>query len=182
MCAKRSAENMTLKEIVDVQLDSFFGAGLPRKIQRLVDEELNRGRWVEGYDIAVSVEPLGVLEAERLLEVVLKQNEQLRINRNDLLQTVEDELPQSMGAKVLWIVDEDGSFALTDSLRVARFAAERIVWCSPRISFDGIEFCSLEDGRLKGKAWWLGSHESPDSPFCFDFDSGELLEGQVVPE
>ena len=108
---------MTLKEIVDVQLDSFFGAGLPRKIQRLVDEELNRGRWVEGYDLAVSVEPLGVLEAERLLEVVLKQNEQLRINRNDLLQTVEDELPQSMGAKVLWIVDEDGSFALTDSLR-----------------------------------------------------------------
>ena len=71
---------------------------------------------------------------------------------------------------------------LTDSLRVARFEGSRMIWRSPRISWDGIEFDSLIDGRLRGRAWWLGSHESPDSPFEFDFVSGELLIGQIVSE
>ena len=33
---------MTLGEIIDVQLDSFFGARFPVKMQALIDDELNK--------------------------------------------------------------------------------------------------------------------------------------------
>ncbi len=89
-------------------------------------------------------------------------------------------MPQSFGARVLWIVDDSGASALTDSLRVARFDGASITWRSPRISYDGIDFVGLSDGRLWGRAWLLGSHESPDAPFVFDFETGELLEIHVV--
>ena len=178
---KRSAEKMTSKDVVDLQLDALFGAGLPRKIQKLVDDELNQGIWVEGYDLAISRDGTEISDAEALLEIVLNQYPSLRIDRALLNRQVEKHLPQSLGAKVSWIVDESGSFALIDSLRVARFDGDSIVWCSDRISFDGIEFTSLTDNRLDGLAWWLGSHESPESPFRFDFQDGRLLIGQVVP-
>ncbi|MEO0416322.1 MAG: hypothetical protein AAF226_15355 [Verrucomicrobiota bacterium] len=172
---------MTRREIFDVQLDALFGARFPWKMQRLVDEELNRGVWVEGYDIAVSEEVIRIADAEKLLQIVLTQHPDLRIDREALQTTVEDRLPQSLGARVGWIVSESGAYALTDSLRVARFERNSLIWSTPRISFDGIEFDSLVDGRLRGRAWWLGSHESPDSPFEIDFETGELLVGQVVP-
>lgn len=172
---------MTPSEIVDVQLDSFFGARFPWKMQSLVDKELNNGRWLDGYDIAVSPEVISNSDAEELLEIVLRDNSEWRLQEDVLMSLVDEYLPQSQGARVGWIVDEVGSFALTDSLRVARFDMVSISWVTPRISFDGIEFDSLIEGRLKGRAWWLGSHETPDSPFEIDFDTGELLVGQVVP-
>jgi hypothetical protein len=44
---------MTKRDIIDVQLESFYGSKFPRKIQRLIDEELNQGKWVDGYHLAV---------------------------------------------------------------------------------------------------------------------------------
>lgn len=92
---------------------------------------------------------------------------------------IESELPQSMGANVTWIVDVSGDFALSDSLRVARFNRATMIWRSPRISFDEVLFDELKDGKLKGRAW-LGSNEPLDAPFVLDFDSGALLKGPIV--
>ena len=171
---------MTCREIIDLQLESVFGNKLPQKTQRLVDDELNQGRWVDGYDLAVTKGTLGGNDAGRLLDVILRQNPELRIDADVLIQNVKDHLSQSAGAKVLWIVDESGSFALTDSLRVARFDGASIVWMSPRISYDGIEFDSVSNGLLRGRAWYLSSASSPDTPFTFDFLTGELIDGSVV--
>ena len=120
---------------------------------------------MEGYDLAVCQDVIGGDDARKLLDIVLTQFPDMRIDRDALLKAVEDKLPQSMGAPVFWIVDESGAYALTDSLRVARFEINEIIWRSPRISLDGITLDSLADGRLRGRAWWLGSHESPDAPF-----------------
>ena len=171
---------MTTHEIIDVQLEAIFGDRFPWKIQRLVDEELNQGRWVEGYDLAVSQEVIRVAEAEQLLEIALSQQPELRIDRDALLQSVEECLPQSEIEKVLWIVDESGSYTLTDSLRVARFEGNELIWISPDISYDGIVFDSLVGGQLFGRAWLNYSDESPNSPFEFDFETGLLLKGKVV--
>lgn len=170
---------MTIRDVIDVQLESFFGDKFPQKIQRLVDQELNQGQWVEGYDAAVC---RGVIEgddARKLLAIVLAQNPQLRIDEVELKRVMQAELPQNIEASD-WIVDDSGAFALTDSLRVARFEGASVIWRSSRISYDGIEFDSLADGKLRGRAWMLGLHETLDSPFTFDFDTGELLEGSVV--
>jgi len=171
--------DMTDKEIIDIQLEQIFGTKFPQKIQRLVDQELNEGRWLEGYDLAASQTVIDGDSARRLLEIILFQRSDLRINQSELHRVVESELPQSMGANVTWIVDVSGDFALSDSLRVARFNRTTMIWRSPRISFDEVVFDELKDGKLKGRAW-LGSNEPLDSSFVLDFESGALLEGQVV--
>lgn len=170
---------MTDKEIIDIQLEQIFGTKFPQKIQRLVDQELNEGRWVEGYDLAVSQTVIDGDDARRLLEIILSQRPDLRINQHELHRVVESELPQSMGANVTWIVDVSGDFALTDSLRVARFNHATMIWRSPRISFDEVVFDELKDSKLKGRAW-LGSNAPLDSSFVLDFESGALLKGQIV--
>jgi hypothetical protein len=173
---------MSPRQLIDLQLDAMFGHTMPEKVQALVDADVNEGRWQEGYELAFTSSSLGQVEGQKLMGVVLAQHPDLQIDQARLLETVERELPQSLGACVLWIVDDSGSYALTDSLRVARFDGSRMIWRSPRISWDGIEFDSLVDGRLRGRVWWLGSHVSPDAPFEFDFRSGKLLAGQIVPE
>ncbi|MEM9080644.1 MAG: hypothetical protein AAGC74_08140 [Verrucomicrobiota bacterium] len=173
---------MNCREIIDVQLDSMFGATFPKKIQQLVDDELNQGRWVDGYDIAVSNEPLGENEAQSLLSLVLKHYPDFKIDKEILLEIVEQQLPQSCLASVSWIVHESGAYALSDTLRVARFEKSQVVWRSPRISLDGIWFSSLNCGKLEGLAWVGSSSVRPDSPFVLDFETGELLQGQIFPE
>jgi hypothetical protein len=171
---------MTIREIIDVQLESFFGDKFPQKIQRLIDHELNQGRWMEGYDLAVCQGVIEGEDARKLLAIILAQNPQLRIDESELKRVIEMQLPQSYFASISWIVAEDGTFALTDNLRVARFEGAAVIWRSARISYDGIEFDSLADRRLRGRGWFLSSHAAPDSPFTFDFDTGELLEGNIV--
>lgn len=173
---------MTNRAITDVQLDSIFGSKFPQKIQRLVDEELNHGRWLDGYDLAVCRDVIDGDAARKLLEIVLTHRPELRIDRDKLLKAVEEELPQSIvGAPMFWIAGEGGAYALTDGLRVARFEGAQMVWRTPRISWDGIEFDSLTSGRLRGRAWMLSSSPTPDVPFELDFETGELLKGEVVP-
>lgn len=174
---------MNPRQLIDLQLDAMFGHTMPEKAQALVDAAVNEGEWHDGYESAFISSRLDQLEGRKLMAVVLAQHPNFQIDQARLLEAIEKELPQSrVGARILWIVDEAGSYALTDSLRVARFEGSRMIWRSPRISWDGIEFDSLIGGRLRGRAWWLGSHESPDSSFEFDFESGELLLGQTVPE
>lgn len=173
---------MKSSDIIDVQLESFFGDRFPHKIQRLVDGELNQGRWVDGYDLAVCKGVIGGDDALILLEIVLAAHPALRIDRDTLLRAVEDKLPQSRGAPVSWIVGENGAYALTDSLRVARFEGAEVIWRTPRISWDGIEFDSLTNDRLRGRAWMLTSRVRPDRPFVLDFETGELLIGEAVPD
>jgi hypothetical protein len=172
---------MTKRDIIDLQLESFFGGKFPQKIQRLVDAELNQGRWVDGYDLAVSPDVIDGDDARKLFEIILTQNPELRIDRDTLMKVVDDKLPQSSGAPVSWIAGENGAYALTDSLRVARFEGAQMIWRTPRISWDGIEFDSLVNGRLRGRAWLLSSSVTPDTTFELDFDTGELLEGEAVP-
>jgi hypothetical protein len=125
----------------------------------------------------------GVIEgddARKLLAIVLAQNPQLRINEVELKHVIETKLPQSLGTSVSWIVDDSGAFALTDSLRVARFEGTSVIWRSTRISYDGIVSDSLANGQLSGRAWLGDSNQTPNAPFTFDFNTGELLEGNVV--
>lgn len=171
---------MTHREIIDVQLEALYGFRFPQKIQALVDNELNLGRWLEGYDLAVTKGVATGESASELLRIVLANSPDLRIDLAELELAVAQELPQSQLADVQWVVDEGGSFALTDSLRVARFDSTSIIWRTPRISWDGIRLDSIENGLLHGRAWYLSKSVSPDAPFTLNFQTGEIIKGQVV--
>lgn len=171
---------MTPRIIIDLQLEALFGTRLPLKIQRVVDHEMNLGRWVDGYELAAFPDEMDEARSRELLAIVLGQYPELRIDDHTLRELVEKLLPQSVFWKVLWIVHENGSYALTDSLRVARFNGASLVWRSPRISLDGIEFVSLTESKLCGLAWLGSDSLALDSPFTMDFETGELLEGQAM--
>ena len=83
---------MTPRDIVDVQLDSFFGSRFPWKMQALIGHELNNGRWADGYDIAVSPEVISTTEAQQLLHIVLAQNPDFKIDEDILTSLVDDYL------------------------------------------------------------------------------------------
>jgi hypothetical protein len=135
---------------------------------------------VEGYDLAVCRGEIDRDDAHKLLEIVLSENEELRIERDVLMESVEACLPQSIIEPISWIMEESGAFALTDSMQVARFEGAKMIWDTPRISWDGIEFDSLKSGRLCGRTWMRSESLRPDTPFVLDFETGELLEGVVV--
>jgi hypothetical protein len=141
---------MNPHQLIDLQLDAMFGHTMPEKVQALVDADVNTGRWHDGYELAFNSTSLDEVEGRKLMDVVLAQHPDFKIDQSRLLEAIIRELPQSSFTRVLWIVDESGSYALTDSLRVARFEGSRMIWRSPRISWDGIEFDSLNNGRF---AW-----------------------------
>ena len=172
---------MKKRDLVEVQLELFFGFKFQKMIQRLVDEALDRGEWADGYELAVSPDVIDGTDARKLLDIVLGQFPDARIEQDLLLRTIREKLPQHGGEAVSWIVNETGAFAVTDCLRVARFDGNEMKWCTERISYDGIEFDSLIGERLQGRAWFLSSDISPDVPFEIDFETGELIKGEVVP-
>lgn len=172
---------MSPRELVDLQLNAIFGSTMPPKVQALVDAELNAGRWQEGYDLAMNPSGLNQSEGQELLDIVLRQHPNLKIDRDALLGSVDKELPQSIFAKVLWLAADDGTFVLTDSLRVARYRKETPIWISRRVSFDGVELVSVDKQVVRGLAF-LGDSCSPDSPFTLDFETGAILEGTPLRE
>ncbi|NNE94308.1 MAG: hypothetical protein HKN23_21885 [Verrucomicrobiales bacterium] len=173
---------ITPKITVDLQLDSLFGATLPNRVQKLVDDELNRGRWLDGFDIAVSPAALNQEDGEKLLEVILDAYPEERINHAKLLELIDQELPQHQIAGIGWITADDGSFLLTDSLRVCRVRGDLPdLEVSPNFARYGIEFDSVDREAVRGRSFWINSNAC-DCPFVLSFGTGELIEGQSFPD
>lgn len=161
--------------LIDLQLDAIFGCTMPPKVQALVDAELNAGRWEDGYDLAVNASGLNQNEGQELLNIVLASYPDLKIDRDSLLTSISRTLPQSVFARVLWLAADDGTFILTDSLRVARYRKETPIWISRRVSLDGIRLISVDRDVVRGLAF-QGDSYPPDAPFSLDFETGAVLE------
>lgn len=171
---------MNLASIVELQLEAEFGVRMPQMVQKLVDAELNAGIWKEGYDLAVNPPFNRQEEGQELLDVVLQHYPDYAIDLPRLREEVEAELPQSDYAKVLWLVDSrDGSFCLTDSLRVARWNPKMHLWTSPRVSYDGISLEAIEGLKLRGLSFNFDTYDT-DLPFILDWEKGSVIEGEVI--
>ena len=170
---------MTPRVVIDLQLEALFGYNMPNKIQKLIDEEMNQGRWVDGYHLAASPWEIESEDTRKLLEIVLGQYPALRIDGKLLRQIISKQLPASLGMHVRWIVHENGAYALTDGLVIARFDGSSVAWVTPRLSFDGIVFESLTGSELHGYTWPIDSDDQSDCPFTLNFETGEILKGQV---
>jgi hypothetical protein len=167
------------RELIDVQLDALFGTSLPDKVQALVDSELLEGKWADGYDLAVNPNGLSQSEGRTLLAILLSQYPDEKIDADALQESVDHNLPQSTFAGMIWIVADDGSFILNDSLRIARYSGSALIWISGRVSLDGIDLVSVDRDSVQGLAFW-GESNGPDTPFILDFKSGKMLKGEEI--
>ena len=167
-------------EIIDAQLECAFGSSMPLIIKSIVNRELDAGIWIDGFESAVTKDALNHDQGLELLNIIIESYPSYRININELKHAVEYVLPQSTLTKPTWLIADDATFVITDSLRVARFHGSNLRWGTPRISYDGIKLIEIKNGYVNGLSWHLSRSHTPDVPFCIDFESGELLSGTVV--
>ncbi len=171
---------MDIECIIELQLEAEFGVRMPLMVQRMVDSELNRGVWKDGYDLAVNPPFSRQEEGQELLDIVLSHYPEFVIDRAQLREQLERELTQSSFANVCWLIDSrDGSFCMTDSLRVARWKRNEMLWRSARISYDGISLESIQNDRLNVFSFSFDSYDT-DLPFVLDWDTGVLKEGEII--
>ena len=171
---------ITESEIVDLQLHANYGSMMPVIVKTLVNRELDDGVYLDGYETAVTKNDLNHDEGLELMEIILTANPKARINIKKLSSVIDKELPQSAFAKVSWLVDKDASFVMTDSLRVAKIKGTNVLWCSSRISYDGIILKEIKKNKVYGLGWLLSESYEPDEQFCVDLNSGKVLSGQIV--
>lgn len=172
---------MKIRDVVWIQLEARWGTKFPQEIQRMVDEELARGAWEDGYGEAICHGVVVGAGARILLGAVLRAHEDWRIGMDELEINVAMHLPQwETSGELEWFISEEGGIFLSDGLKVARFSKEKLVWKTPRLSLDGIalDYCDTE--LLKGRAWnYYSESQDFDSPFILNARSGELLAGEV---
>ena len=167
-------------EIIGLQLQAAYGAMLPDLIKSLVNRELDAGIWLDGYELAVTPNELNLDESNELLKIILTANPQYKINIEALSGIIEHELPQGSFARLTWLVAEDATFVISDSLRVARFRYSDMIWCTPRISYDGIKLKEIKNNEVHGLCWHLSKSYDPDEPFCLDLKNGTILIGTII--
>jgi len=167
-------------EIVGLQLQAAYGAMLPTMVKSIVNRELDEGIWLDGYELAVTPKELSLDESNELLRIILTANPECKINIEVLSGVVEKELPQGTFARLTWLVAEDATFVITDSLRVARFKGSSMMWCTPRISYDGIKLIEVANEEVHGLCWHLSKSYEPDEPFRLDLENGTILTGTII--
>jgi len=166
-------------EIVELQLQSAFGAMLQVLIKSIVNREMDEGIWIDGYEIAFTKNALNHAESMELLHIVLKKNPEMKIDLEKLSHLFESELPQSVGTKIDWLVSEDGCFVVSDSLRVGKFKKNSMLWRTPRISIEGIIFTEIKNNEVHGLSWH-GRSYPPDEPFVLNYVTGRVVLGNIV--
>jgi hypothetical protein len=171
---------ITEKELVELQLNSAFGHMMPTMVKNIVNRELDKSIWEDGYETAVTERDLNYEEGIKLLDILLKNNPNVKIDLDELESVIDSELPQSAFAKVSWIVSENASFVMTDSLRVAKFQQSKVIWCTQRIALDGISLKEIRNEKIFCLAWQGSSAYEPDEPFILDYQTGEVLSGNIV--
>lgn len=171
---------ITKKELVDLQLNAELGHMMPTMVKKLVNRELDEAIWEDGYETALTKDELNFEEGMNLLNILLTNSPRGKIDLDELNANIDSELPQSIFAKVSWVVADDASFVMTDSLRVAKFKLSKVVWCTSRISLDGILLKEIKDEKVIGMSWQGSPSYEPDESFILDFQNGKVLSGKIL--
>lgn len=75
---------------------------------------------------------------------------------------------------------DDSRIILTDGLHVRLIESGGNLWCSPRISFDGIKDLKLNDKFLTGLAYNPMHNQHDWMPFTFDIQTRRLIKGSYI--
>lgn len=159
-------------------MEMEFGTNGCQMLQRVVDKALNNGEWHDGFDVAVKKGDLDYYECKELFDIV-KRTYPI-INLEKLKSQIAHYLPQTKISSIEWLVAEDGSLIVTDSLRVARFMLDSLIWVTKRISWDGIKLIRIADGVIEGEWYDVTNSKQQWQPLRLSLNDGVLLEGQVI--
>ena len=144
-----------------------------------MNNAIDNGFWVDGFEIAIKNGELDYHETNELLGVISNNFPETKISPATFLPILNDALPQGVFAPITWLIADDMTIIASDSLRVARLTSSSCIWSTPRLSYDGIELISIDGNRVNGLAWLLKTNNEMDS-FTLSFFDGSILDGTVV--
>jgi len=161
-------------------MEMEFGSQGCHQLKNFVNEVLDNGVWHDDFDIAVKTGELDYYECNKLFAVVKKAYPNDIINIDNLNKLIELYLPQAAITDIGWLIAGDGSLIITDSLCVARFLNDRLIWVTKRISWDGINLNRIEAGIIEGEWYSPINSQQEWSPLKLSLETGDLLEGEEI--
>ena len=162
-------------------MEMEFGSIGPILLKELVDNALNNGEWHDGFDIAVKSGPLDYEETKELFSIVKATYPEIIIDVIALRELIDNHLPQSTFSQISWLIADDTSIVVEDSIRVARFKNNSIVWVTDRVSWDGIKLIKIENNEIIGEWFDVTNPKKYWRTLKLSFENGKLLEGAKIP-
>lgn len=171
---------MNIEDLLSLYMEMEFGSQGCHLLKSLVNEALDNGEWHDGFEVAVKTGELDYRECAELFESVRKAYPHIVFNASTVKALIELHLPQAALTSIRWLIADDGSLVITDSLRVARFLNDELVWVTKRISWDGINLTKIVNNEIVGQ--WLSPIVSQNEwkPLRLSLHDGTLLEGQEI--
>ena len=161
-------------------MEMEFGSEGCQQLKLFVNDVLDSGEWHDDFDIAVKNGELDYYECTKLFDIVKRTYSNDIINIENLKNLIDRHLPQAGLTNIEWLVADDGSIILTDSLRVARFLKDRLIWVTGRISWDGIKLNRITNSVIEGEWWSPIDSQQEWKPLKLLFNDGTLIEGEEI--
>jgi len=160
-------------------MDIHYERGYCRKLKSLVNDALDNGEYIEGFEVAIKKGDLDDHECSELLKLI-DEHYPLDLDFEKLDYLIDKHLPQSEVSTISWLVSDDCSLIITDTLRVAKFTNDELDWVTKRISWDGIKLFSLSNDEIVGE--WYNPTSADDlwSPLKISLTSGKLIQGEEI--
>ncbi|GDY13302.1 hypothetical protein LBMAG53_21800 [Planctomycetota bacterium] len=152
-----------------------IGVHVNDDLKEFVNMEIDKGRYIDGYDIAVKNGQLTSSEIDEIYSILDKQNLIDKSFISGAANTYKKYIYSTVLASYLWV--DASNIIITNGLNLIRYSESEIKWETPRISWDGIECLRLFNDTIVGK--WF---EPPEywSDFVVDYENGVLLKGQII--
>ena len=170
---------MHAKLFLEAQLLNALNRPPGMVLKRAVNQAVDNGHWIDGFEIAIKEGELDYYEVNELLEIISRVLPETNISKDKFLALLDDTLPQSALSPVNFLIADDMTIIASDGLRVARLTPSSCVWSTPRLSYDGIDLISINKNQINGLAWLLRPNEEMDR-FTLSFIDGSILIGTIV--
>lgn len=167
-------------EIVKTFLEITFGKEPKRSLKEFVNLALDRGEYWEGFEIAIKKSELDYQEYEELLDSFNKAYGNNFPDESTIREIVEAKLPQAYFSKLSWLVSESGEIYATDGLRVIKVFENKLVWETPRVSWDGINLSHLGNDKVHGQWYSPINEDSPWNTLVLSAKDGTLREEEII--
>jgi hypothetical protein len=171
---------MKLKDIIDVSFEIEFGGSPKESLKAFINKALDEGEHFEGFEIAIQRGELDYQAYDELFASFQAAYSDFLPDLDSIKNIIDSYLPQSYFSNIVWIVSSEGEIVLSDGLRVAKIADNKLSWVTKRVSWDDIKLLSIENGIIVGEWYSPINDEKPWGSLKITLSNGTLIEGEVI--
>lgn len=164
---------MTPQELIDIQMTYHFETWGLDQLIRKVKEVVDRGIWHDAFLPAFVDGDLTSDQADRVLDAMLAEHPECRLDMGKMKAIVEQYFPYS---RLSWLLGPDGALVMTDSVRLAKIVRGELAWIEP-IPGEMFGLEKVENGMVIGSFYdHFNSLHDHIHPLRFAYEDGGIIE------